>query len=440
MMNTYCIPEENVPALRIALDKLVRRATKLGIEPISYEVGAFEDRSITVDAQSGYVEGQDGVYVRKTKTIIRRYFQVTVTGAQAKMNGWELQATLDHGEEVGVVLRCVPGVRLPESFRTAVAKNCDHCRQFRRRAETFVVRHEDGTYKQVGRQCLSDFLGGKDAQELARVAELLFSVNEICEGAESDGFFGGGRIVPRVETRLFLAQAAAVIRVDGFMSRRRAMDGEPVTADGVWSILNPSKKDLDDSDWRKYAFERKITEIDEKVAEEVLVWGESLSNKEDYNDFLYNCNVVLRSSSVAGKNAGLATAAVASYLREKARLVEAETKRQKTANSTHFGAEGERVFFVATIMDVISTETMWGSMKIVKLVTDEGNAVTWFGSGSYDLTIGSTYNCKATVKKHDTYKGVKQTIVNRLVTLDTDLWNKEKTRAERKAAKQLKQI
>jgi hypothetical protein len=47
------------------------------------------------------------------------------------------------------------------------------------------------------------------------------------------------------------------------------------------------------------------------------------------------------------------------------------------------------------------------------MVDEAGHSFTWFCSGK-PLEEGKVYEVKATVKKHDEYKGVKQTIVNRV--------------------------
>src|SRR3972149_3916096 len=89
-----------------------------------------------------------------------------------------------------MILRNVPGETLPESWRRADQK-CDHCGLIRKRNETFVVRHEDGTLKQIGRQCIADFLGHKGPEGMLAAAEYLFSADGAACGAEDDDSLGG---------------------------------------------------------------------------------------------------------------------------------------------------------------------------------------------------------------------------------------------------------
>jgi len=46
------------------------------------------------------------------------------------------------------------------------------------------------------------------------------------------------------------------------------------------------------------------------------------------------------------------------------------------------------------------------------LIDLSGNHLTWFASGS-DMEVGNTYKLLGTIKKHDEYNGVKQTILTR---------------------------
>ncbi len=48
---------------------------------------------------------------------------------------------------------------------------------------------------------------------------------------------------------------------------------------------------------------------------------------------------------------------------------------------------------------------------------ENGNVYVWFASGNFVPDLGSHYHIKGTVKKHDDYKGDKQTILTRCKNL-----------------------
>jgi hypothetical protein len=50
--------------------------------------------------------------------------------------------------------------------------------------------------------------------------------------------------------------------------------------------------------------------------------------------------------------------------------------------------------------------------------SETGSPVKWFASRRQQMTEGRLYGVKATVKKHDEWKGIKQTLVNRLVVVE----------------------
>lgn len=213
MMNTaaFQIPEANLAGLQEKIAKLNKRAVKLGLDPIAVEVGAFTDIPV--------LDKDD----RPTGELIRK-FTVTIIGAQPKLNGWSFVATLE-GMEGEVLIRRSPAVEadLPTRFRNfETCTVCEHCKVNRRRSETFVLQNEAGEFKQVGRQCLVDFLGSSatDPMAAASYAELVWTAMEEAEAAGSGGGFGGGDGL--VSMNVFLAHVAMGCRMDGWMSRGAA--------------------------------------------------------------------------------------------------------------------------------------------------------------------------------------------------------------------------
>ena len=45
---------------------------------------------------------------------------------------------------------------------------------------------------------------------------------------------------------------------------------------------------------------------------------------------------------------------------------------------------------------------------------ETGNEFTWFTGGAKGFVVGDAVTVKATVKRHDVYRGVKQTVLNRV--------------------------
>ena len=101
-------------------------------------------------------------------------------------------------------------------------------------------------------------------------------------------------------------------------------------------------------------------------------------------------------------------------------LAAAATSIQRTKDrkieglgSEYVGEVKERIEFEAEVMGVYGTEGFYGHTDIVKFKDAAGNHFTWFASDYTDLVRGDRMTIKGTVKKHDDYKGIKQTILTR---------------------------
>jgi len=74
---------------------------------------------------------------------------------------------------------------------------------------------------------------------------------------------------------------------------------------------------------------------------------------------------------------------------------------------------GVRIEFEAKIVGVYATEGFYGHTDIVKFRDGNGNLFTWLASDHTDLEREDCILIKGTVKYHDEYWGVKQTVLTR---------------------------
>jgi hypothetical protein len=186
-----------------------------------------------------------------------------------------------------------------------------------------------------------------------------------------------------------------------------------------------------------------VTEEDRAQADAAIDFiVESLSHKtpESLSDYCHNLLVALKQNSVSPRLSGIVASAIPYYLREIGKME--ESKRESTP-SKHFGSSGERMDFRATLLGVFPIETDFGATFITKMITTEGNLVTWFASKDCStespddaqknglLCKGVEVKITGTIKKHDTYQGKCQTVVTRCT-----IWTQEGERqAEEKAVK-----
>ena len=400
----YVIPLDNMAALRDRLDRLNRRAVKLGQPPIVLREVGTSERKIT---------DRDGRRVLRIIPLVH----VTVEGASPKLNGWTFLATLDHASEAGVILRIVPGATVPLQYREALPV-CDHCKAHRRRHETFVVRHDDGRHAQVGRQCLKDFLGHQSPDALATYAEVLAEIGEACEAGEDWGEGGSGG-AHRIPLDTFLAYVSLRIRTDGWCSRTKAKEwGKSATADLALSTLDrvgdrrkmgmsPKEEDIPtDADWTRAAA--------------AIEWSATLRERapESLNDYEHNLKVATAGGTCTWRTAGIVASLITTY--ERAMGIAAERKAA-AAVSQHVGTPGKRETFKGlTCTKVLHLETQYGALNVNLFRDPAGNVLVW-RTGSWDGQIGNVYDIKGTVKAHGDYKGIKQTDLARcVVEAETD--------------------
>lgn len=415
-LKVYKVPADNLPQLQERIEKLNKRAAKLEVQPIVLKVGEpiREEKKVVVKDGFGGYERDPGTGMVLKETVISIFYPVEVEGQAPKYAGWTLMAALQlisaNGEnEAAMFIRTVPGQTLPASFRHADQK-CDHCGTIRRRSETFVVRHEDGTLKQVGRQCIADFLGHQDPERYAQIAEWGFSVSEACGEAEEEGWGGGGGR-ESIWLADYLSYVAMCVRTDGWLSRSKARelpesDRRSPTADNALGAMfaKPSKE-------QPHPPRPEAEDID--LSGKAIEWLRTgLAKQADLNDYQHNLAVICTRDVVVKKGFGVAASLISAYKREMGFMTERKARVEREGKSEFFGEVGKREVWKLTVLKVIDLQSDFGASHLHRFMDEKGNVATWFSS-SQSLEIGKTYQIRGTVKKFEEYKGVKQTMLTR---------------------------
>lgn len=415
--STFTIPAANLAPLTVKIDRLNRRAVKLGVPGIEMAVSA--PRLVAV-------EGEDGQF----STV----HDVTLGGQVPHVAGYTFVAVLEHVDG-DVILRATPALvgQLPVHFRNADPGNCDHCHTKRLRTETFVLRSDDGGFHQVGRNCLRDFLG-VDVDALVSAHELLLSA---CEAGEAGG---GGAACDAVDLTTYLSHVACSIRLDGWLSSSKARE---TGRDGQQTAM-VARCSLFARGTARAALERAgrlPTGQDREVAEAAIEWARLTYGTKDVearDDFEHNMAVVTGRDTVSVKATGIAAYTVQGFLRHQERELARRLELDSLKDSKAIATVGERVTIKAAVFKVVAIESQFGTTHIHKMRTSDGNLVVWFASTRPTDDTGApiepsetVHTVTGTVKKHETRDGVVQTVLTRCV-----FWTEEAVRqAEEKAAK-----
>jgi hypothetical protein len=393
-VETFTIPKANLAKLTERIEKLNKRATKLGLKTISVEIIA----EVTEHSDEGS----------------RDVLDVQIEGEAPRIHGWQFIATLEHDED-GTVIRRIPTFSEDEfdltQYRNATPETCDHCRYKRRRNDTYIVgftglddeervraEYEQrqamdptalnverlselerdlarrvGDTKQVGSNCLKDFTGHESPQQIAKFLE---QVRELLEDVRGGGYSDGG-FVPRFSTREYMAKVIHVARKIGWVSKKQAWeDGAQATASVAETV------DV-----------HRLTDQDYRWADKIIAWAESLTEADLDNDYLWNVHTVLKNGSLTARQFGIAASATQAY--------------KRAQGDSFIGTEGERMMIKFSVERFFDN----GDYKTYVLRDCIGRTLKW--STGLELETGAAYRGSFNVKAHVTHdKYGKQTMIN----------------------------
>lgn len=387
--NIFKIPAMNLQKLEDKISELQKKAEKLGSSPIS----------ITV-------MGQKVISDKNGKNL---YYIVKIDGEAPKLKGWKLIGILDHDGGTPLI-RTVPGEVVPPEYRKA-SNYCDYCRTNRYRIVTYILQSDQGIYKQVGSNCIKDFLGGTDPKVFASMASCLRDIMVTAESLQNyDGGIGG--TPSHLPTSYYLAWCVAIIKKYGFVSKAKSSENNPSTTERVHknlfsgnTIQGHEKIEADEGDFEK------ANVILGFIKEHI---GEKEKSGSQISDFEHNLLGLANRNIYDYRYAGFIAAMVPYYEREtEKKNVKNQEQHGPTNKSQHLGKEGEKIQANVTVNFVTSRETTYGLTFIVNMIDDSGNKLTWFASKDPSMHKGKKYRIQGTIKSLGEYQGEKSTVITR---------------------------
>lgn len=306
---------------------------------------------------------------------------------------------------------------------------CDHCNAGKRgRHSTYRLKSKvDGSYVTVGSSCLYEYTDIKpeDIDSLIRF-----------KGFAEVGYAGerNTRTHPQMDLTDFALIAGLWVHngLDyqkglGTMFFRqityaqKRSDGKHdlgwlSPSDEGWKFM-PVVKDIYGLEGEGYFAEGSVT-FDRAPAVHGDKFMQYMSDLAGLNSFEQNVRNIAKAGVVTSKTANLAGGAIAGYMRanrEQARQTLRKMQEAKSSKSEWVGEVGKRQSLgTCTVMFTRRLENQWGCTTLTRFTDSEDNMIVWFRSGNHDdLTVGMEVSLTATVKKHDSYKEVKQTTITR---------------------------
>lgn len=352
------------------------------------------------------VEGVEKVRIERVSgfEVKHPYYEVTITGEAPCYEGWTLLAALDFDPNAGLITRNAPGTEGINVDRAAIRENaCDHCGTERYRRHSFVVVNvETGEQKQVGSTCLADFLGLDGSP-------VFMSVEDIEGDMDGWGFgFGGGP--SQVDTLDLLAIAWAAIKTYGYV-RSGSFDGvstKQTVSDFLWG--------------RGKAAEQIREEIGANVegSMEAAAKTRAFILSDDFagdSDYVINLKAIIGAEYVSPNNIGFAVSAPQALARHEERTLIRQREQAEVAESNFVGTVKERLTLDVTLKTVRYIEGYYGTTTLYVLVDEQGNQFKWFASNDVlgDIAnVGKAFNITGTVKGHEEFRGVKETVLTRV--------------------------
>jgi len=394
----FSVRESRFAAFTKAMDKLVRRAARLNCGEILW-TKTGEHMAGTNDQPA--VADQPRF----------KYIEVMLKGDAPVLNGWRFVAKLEHLIEVpegqlSVIIHNPTGEDLPERFHNASNTSCDQCHRAVQRHDTFVVKEEQlGVYKQVGRNCLRDFLGHNSPEQVAMYFQIFsaFFADEGWNNDNDDSSEAGNYGLRRQRyygLEYTLAVANAMIRKYGWCSKRMARDNESLVA-------TSDRVDVVVTDLR-HRNEIEILDTDRQRAAEVAEWFNQYPLRlASSNDYLFNLKTLAQVGSIRLNHFGLAVSMIPFWERETGRT---NDWRQR---SQFMGTETERFNLDSVeIYSIKRFETQWGMTKYIHMRHGD-NDLLWRTGAGEDFKEGAIVAVRATIKRHTVYKGINETELTR---------------------------
>jgi len=376
---SFIIPVSNRKMVEEQIEKLNRRAKKLGLDEIS------------LTWEKAFIDSKDNLL---SPCLLKGPTSISY-------EGWEFIATLQHlptGENI--IRAIVDDADIPTQYRT-VGSDCQHCQSKRYRKDTYIVRSLPGVfgatmeYRQVGSSCIKDFLGGNSPDNILQKASFIGELISFMNGA---GAHNGSRDEGIYHIVKFLAHTSAVIRDYGWLSKGKAYEnGGVATASRVEDNLHPTlnyiPSEVKSEDWDK--------------AKSATEWAENIPDAEaEASDYLHNIRAIARSGMVGHRTVGFAASVINAYERD---LQDKEPK----FTSEYVGTLKTRSIFELVLKHCFTYEGSYGTTRKYIFQDAVGNVMVWSTTSLQDLEVGKKYGVKGTIKSHDTYKNVKQTFISR---------------------------
>lgn len=407
---TVTVLRARLPEARDALDKLVRKAARHGVQGIGYTVARHWDEIKTRRDWTG----RDREYTVE-------WTDLEISSGPLKVGDHSFLAKLEVTAD-GTLVDKLPGVELDAKWMTW-AGDCEHCRVSRARKHLFVVQdNATGTQLAVGRSCLRAFLGTDTPSEIA--AHFAFWSDVGGGGGEGDEGWGGFRSYKYAQSIIsIVAMTAVVVRLFGWCSKAQAANDGTTTPTSARVAFALSKRPQPDryGDSAGLLWDRiraAYSEEDESTAAKIMTWVREAMRPA--NEYTHNLRIIFAQDQIFDpKREALVVSAYAAWDRAQG----AEICKREDSNgheSQWVGTVGKRFRDLPVVFDgskTIGTDGFGGEKVLISFRTEAGDTIKWFTNSGLRESVnrGDKLLLTGTVKDHKEYQGKKETTASRCI-------------------------
>ena len=374
--------------VRKRLERLEAKAKRYGV-PFSYSFSVPH----VISYKEAIIDKSAHCVRRSVEAHYAEVIDVTISEEAIRSNGWEVVAKIDHNENgEGGYNNCVfwlDGDNHGTDYAHA-APHCDHCNTDRRRSITYLVKRGE-ELRQVGASCLHEYTG---IFPWLAVAYAEFSVYSVVEDLFNPEAVAGSVVKATEE---ILACAVASVRKNGYANSESR---------------HPTKLEM---------MEETPTDSDRKTAADIIDFFQNLDTEGD--NFASNTKTVVCSPYCKSKVYGFIAYAPRFYEKEMEKREREAARKAKheaeVASSVYFGEVGQRVTIHAEKIEVVANwftnYSYYGESVYLYKITAKESGVFMWKTSTYieEEERNKPHTIKATVKAHNDYNGVKQTVLTR---------------------------
>ena len=357
---------EKLPEFHLLLEKMNKKALKLGVEPMSV---------VEVGRSTCKIERDDRV-------VNVPMVHLLLSGMTPRLpGGWEFLGSIEYAVN-GVTLvhgddpRLLP-MREMQPF-------CEHCKTKRLRRKMIVLQSAAGEIVRVGSTCLKDFLGYHESPErlLSYFADLF---------REVDGFGDARGSEMTFDLLQFVTAVAATMRYYGAY---RATSVSDSTAKVTKFVLDPYIGGSNEERKVGRTIRESICVADREKAAAAIEWAKNLHDESSY---LMNLSEICSTGVLLTRHYGFAASLVQAYERD---VVKTARDAQRDAEVAGVVVEG-RYVIEGTVLSTKWVENAYGeSLKMLVRVEQSDGVVRLWGSvpAAIDPEIGDVVRFTAAVE------------------------------------------